>query len=888
MPKQRITPDEKASVQVAVRIRPKNSKESDSTSIVIPNANSINIFDDSNAKKTFNYDYVYSEDSIQEDLYRDIGSSVIDSAYKGYNTCVFAYGQTGCFAQGTKIKMYDSTIKKVEDISVGDIVLGDDCTKRNVLKLFSGKQLMYRISDESCVLPSYEVNQDHIMVIMVENKLVEVPITELSTNKKHIGYYYDIQSEELLTYNILITPLEINRYYGFMLDGNHRFQHESGIILRNSGKSHSVMGSDDKPGLIPRVCQALFDEQKTRNVPGATYKLELSYLEIYSEDVRDLLSKKSGILKVREHPTFGPYVEHLQQILVDDYKTIKKLIDQGNKERATASTLMNSRSSRSHAILTLYFTQIIDEYKTGKPREIISKINLVDLAGSERVESSGVTGINFKEAININKSLTSLGIVISKLAANTGKSEEVKKISSPRPTMKSNKRSSIVGTKPSGEHVPYRDSTLTWILKESLGGNSKTIMIATVSPSSLYYSETLDTLRYAANAKKIVNMVKINENSSDRMIRMLQDEIKNLQLQLSTKGSDASTSPEELRALREELAQREELMREKDKTWEQKMLESKKISDQVQENMRNELVQKQQEFQQKMAMMNEERVAMLKEMEAIKSDVSDKDIQQQKELEEEFQRKQAEFEKDRIVNTALTLQEHYDKKLDKIKEEYDQKIKERETLETNKINSDIQELKSINIKLRDELNQTQKSLKEQMKKYNSERTMLSKHVQQLQLKITLLEKEPPKTITIEDTTNLNNEYANLLKLKTETENKYKELKNQYESLIITVNSNKSSLEEIETKYNFIIKDIDSKQLEYAQLKNDIEKNKLEYAALITAKDLLQKEVSSLRFDLDSQVAIAKDKLKNPTIEDLIKIKDGFVKIFSAISKSSET
>jgi len=177
--------------------------------------------------------------------------------------------------------------------------------------------------------------------------------------------------------------------------------------------------TNNNPGLIPRICQALFDRQPNNN--SVSCRVEFSYLEIYSEEVKDLMCKDNhkDKLKVRQHPEYGPYVEGLTQLVVEDYTSIKRLIDQGNKERIVASTLLNNRSSRSHAILTLYFTQIMQQPEIGKPHEVISKINLVDLAGSERVEVSGVTGINFKEAININKSLSTLGLVISKLAGQS-------------------------------------------------------------------------------------------------------------------------------------------------------------------------------------------------------------------------------------------------------------------------------------------------------------------------------------------------------------------------------------------------------------------------------------------------------------------------------------
>lgn len=760
-------------------------------------------------------------------------------------------------------------------------------------------------------------NLDDIPVLLLRKKVTKTVSTYTHTFLPNIEY---------------IGP---GKYYGFLLDGNHRFIGADFNVLRNSGKSHAMTGSDDKPGLIPRVCQALFERQTTHNGldvrnANVNYKLEVSYLEIYSEDVRDLLSRTpTASLRVREHPEFGPYVEGLRQVLVEDYATIKKLIDQGNKERVTASTLMNNRSSRSHAIMTLYFTQLIDEPDIGKTREVVSKINLVDLAGSERVEMSGVTGINFKEAININKSLSTLGLVISKLAAQSqarlaGKDKSIaskpKVSSKPTPVtattkptrlmtdkstaavQKSNVKSPTQKMSPKSpidksisEHIPYRDSVLTWILKESLGGNSKTFMIATVSPSELNYNESLSTLRYAANAKQIVNTVKVNEDPNDKLIRVLKDEIEILRRQLITRGSDSTSSAEDLKALKDEISQREELMREKDKSWEQKLEESKRINDQVQEQLKKELSQKQAEFRQKLELMNSEREQMLKEMESMKSGMTSTDIKQQRDLEEEFQRKQAEFEKDRIFGTAVSLQEYYEKKLEKMKEDYELRAKEYHANENSKALKDISELKDANIKLKEELNRNQRDLQQQIRQFTNDRLVLSKQIQQLHNKIHTLEQEQSNTpVVVSQDTNeaLKQEYEKVTQLRSEEEKKYHSLQTECKHLDERINHNKQQLAEIEQKHNTLLKEVEVKtadlltlKSEYAQLVEKFTADKIEYDTLITKKEQLHTEIVSLKCNLDLQVEAAREKLKNPTIEDLLRIKEGLTKIFESIQKS---
>ncbi|XP_051283371.1 stAR-related lipid transfer protein 9 isoform X2 [Dicentrarchus labrax] len=279
-----------------------------------------------------------------------------------------------------------------------------------------------------------------------------------------------------------------------------------------SGKSYTMMGHTDDKGLIPRICEGLFYEITQRSTSDAvSFCTEVSYLEIYNERVQDLLQKRhaptdGGGLKVREHPRDGPYVENLSKHLVRNHSDMEDLIILGNANRTTASTGMNNVSSRSHAIFTINFTQA--RFDAELPRETLSKIHLVDLAGSERADATRATGTRLKEGANINKSLVTLGSVISALADLSVGGQSTKK------------KKQIF--------IPYRDSVLTWLLKDSLGGNSMTTMIATVSPADVNYGETLSTLRYASRAKNIVNSPTVNEDGSVKVIRELQAEVTRL------------------------------------------------------------------------------------------------------------------------------------------------------------------------------------------------------------------------------------------------------------------------------------------------------------------------------------------------------------------------
>jgi hypothetical protein len=280
-----------------------------------------------------------------------------------------------------------------------------------------------------------------------------------------------------------------------------------------AGKSYTMMGTKEEPGIIPRMCDELFEKlHELDKDEHFSYTVEVSYLEIYFERVRDLLNPKNKeSLKVREHDVFGPYVEDLTKLVVTTYKEVKDLIDLGNMSRTTAATRMNESSSRSHAVLTLTLSQ--GRYDVGSDRkgEKVSKISLVDLAGSERADSTGAEGLRLREGATINKSLTTLGRVIAALE----------------------KKSQKKGKEP---FIPYRESVLTWLLRENLGGNSKTAMIAAISPADINYDETLSTLNYANRTKNIVCKAVVNEDANAKIIRGLKEEIERLKSILQSKG----------------------------------------------------------------------------------------------------------------------------------------------------------------------------------------------------------------------------------------------------------------------------------------------------------------------------------------------------------------
>ncbi|XP_022651963.1 kinesin-like protein KIF13A isoform X2 [Varroa jacobsoni] len=297
-----------------------------------------------------------------------------------------------------------------------------------------------------------------------------------------------------------------------------------------SGKSYTMMGSKEDKGLIPRLCDDLFERIARHADPNTSFKVEVSYMEIYNEKVHDLLDA-SGCkqqLRVREHNIMGTYVENLSKHAVTSYDQINELMAQGNKSRTVAATNMNSESSRSHAVFNITLTCTINDPVTNSQGEKMSKMSLVDLAGSERATKTGAVGDRLKEGSNINKSLTTLGMVISKLAEG----------------------------KTSSQFIPYRDSVLTWLLKDKLGGNSKTVMVATISPAADNYEETLSTLRYADRAKRIVNHAVVNEDPNAKLIRQLKQQVEELKARLlQVRSADVSARLEESESLMKEISQ---------------------------------------------------------------------------------------------------------------------------------------------------------------------------------------------------------------------------------------------------------------------------------------------------------------------------------------------
>ncbi|QDS77088.1 hypothetical protein FKW77_000417 [Venturia effusa] len=313
-----------------------------------------------------------------------------------------------------------------------------------------------------------------------------------------------------------------------------------------SGKSYTMMGTPEQPGLIPRYCEDLFRRIKEEPEDNTTYNVHVSYFEIYNEHVRDLLVHKASsrdqdrhFLKIRESRQDGVYVQGLTDSPVKCFTDVQRIMDLGDQNRTTAATKMNQTSSRSHAVFTITLKQIQHSLTNDETIERTARMRLVDLAGSERANKTEARGQRLVEGGKINKSLTTLGRVIAALAdpRRQAAGATISGRSSPRPGSshaRTKSKSSMAGL----EIVPYRDSVLTWLLKDSLGGNSKTAMVACISPSASDYDETLSTLRYADQAKRIrtratANIDAVSAAERDAQIALMSETIKNLQLSVN-------------------------------------------------------------------------------------------------------------------------------------------------------------------------------------------------------------------------------------------------------------------------------------------------------------------------------------------------------------------
>uniref|UniRef100_A0A914D3Z4 Kinesin-like protein n=1 Tax=Acrobeloides nanus TaxID=290746 RepID=A0A914D3Z4_9BILA len=354
-----------------------------------------------------------------------------------------------------------------------------------------------------------EIEQGHQRIIAIDSSrgVVEVKNPKEPSNPPKCFTFdsvYDENSKQIDLYYETFRDLVDSVLNGF--NGTIFAYGQTG-----TGKTFTMEGVRDDTelrGVIPNAIDHIFRHIAQSN--NQQYLVRASYLEIYQEEIRDLLDKNSkNRLELKERPDIGVYVKDLSSFVTKSAQEVHHIMSVGHSNRSVGRTNMNEHSSRSHAI----FIVTVECCETGPDGENhirVGRLNLVDLAGSERQAKTGAIGERFKEATKINLSLSALGNVISALV--DGKSS----------------------------HVPYRDSKLTRLLQDSLGGNSKTVMVANIGPASYNFEETMSTLRYASRAKSIKNRPRINEDPKDALLREFQEEINRLKSMLGKRGGSAS------------------------------------------------------------------------------------------------------------------------------------------------------------------------------------------------------------------------------------------------------------------------------------------------------------------------------------------------------------
>ena len=423
-----------------------------------------------------------------------------------------------------------------------------------------------------------------------------------------------------------------------------------------TGKTFTMEGNDNETdkGIIPRSIDWIFNNIK--NYPAQQFLVRVSFVEIYNEEVRDLLSKvKRQKLNVREKDKVF-YVENVTVIQAENSQMTLDIMKAGRVNRATGATKMNPGSSRSHSIFSITVESSTTD-EAGEAHYKVGKLNLVDLAGSERQSKTESTGERFIEATKINLSLTCLGSVINKLVS--GKSQ----------------------------YIPYRDSKLTMLLQDSLGGNTKTVMIANVGPADYNYDETLNTLWYASRAKKIKNKPRINEDPKDALLRQYQEEIElmkkklmamgkgDLVMQISGKSGGGKNIVNEEKQIQKALEEMENERRQFKKQSEDainKIKEQKDKSEKEKAKLIAEIEKKNEENNIKKRE-GEELIAKYKKIKSqmIKGDDTQKKVKEQ-EIQIKRQREELEIKK-REEQRLKEIQEEKEKNTFDLKKKYDSK-----------------------------------------------------------------------------------------------------------------------------------------------------------------------------------------------------------------------
>uniref|UniRef100_A0A4W4DXW7 Kinesin-like protein n=1 Tax=Electrophorus electricus TaxID=8005 RepID=A0A4W4DXW7_ELEEL len=511
---------------------------------------------------------------------------------------------------------------------------------------------------------------------------------------------YDAGSKQSDVYDETVRPLVDSVLRGF--NGTIFAYGQTG-----TGKTYTMQGQwadAERRGIMPSSFEHIFTNiSRSKN---QQYLVRASYLEIYQEEIRDLLAKEHGrSLELKESPETGVYVSELSSFVTKSVAEIEHVMNAGDRARSVGATNMNERSSRSHAIFTVT-VECGQPGPDGRTHIRVGKLNLVDLAGSERQAKTGARGERLKEAAKINLSLSALGNVISALVDG---------------------RSS---------HVPYRDSKLTRLLQDSLGGNARTAMVATLGPAACSYEETLTTLRYASRAKRIRNVPRVNEDPKDALLREFQREIARLKAQLDRRGAPGAREKKGRKdhGQEEEGEEEEDMEKEAQEYIKEQQEKLEREKEAIMDDRTLVVEEKQRLLEEKERMMGDLRkeqeatallTAKFKAMES-KLLVGGKNIidhtnEQQKILEQKRQEITEQTRREREMQQRMLAQDEETLELretfSSLQQEVEAKTKKLKKLyaKLQAVKADIQDVNDEHVRTRQELEQTQNELTRELK-----------------------------------------------------------------------------------------------------------------------------------------------------------------------------
>ena len=532
----------------------------------------------------------------------------------------------------------------------------------------SGKSECVKVAIRVRPMNKHEMEQKSKLCVEVDtaNNTVAVISSKNEAKTFPFDYVYPMDTTQREVYDQVAFPIVDSIFQGY--NGTVFAYGQTGC-----GKTYTMMGivdDPDKKGIIPNAFSHIFGYIKTEG-ESKRFLVRCSFVEIYNEEVRDLLGDKNKKLDIREDPKKGTFVKDLTYINIKDNDDIEKCLNQGNKNRHVGQTSMNDQSSRSHSLFTVYLE--IEEKENGRIKS--GKLNLVDLAGSERVGKTNATGQTFDEGKKINLSLTALGSVIDALSQNR-------------------------------KHIPYKDSKLTRLLADSLGGNTKTVMFANISPASYNYDETLGTLRYASRAKLIKNAPKVNEDPKDTLLKQYEEEIKALKEKLANGGGGMPieiTEEEEIEEEEEEEDNYEENFEEINEEKPEKPVKKKKKKKMSIKNNyggfedpeKVDLIKKIKELEKNMIDNKKLEKAEFKRKDSLTKEELEKKMKEQEEENKKFKeyREKQMKENEEIEAKLKRLQEQKEKEEELLKNDVN-KLQEK----IKQLNSEIEDLKNENSK----------------------------------------------------------------------------------------------------------------------------------------------------------------------------------------------